>query len=729
MSRRHIPVILIVLAGAVGVAVPILINLATNDPELQKWLKTQPWYSLKVLGITLVGLVAGAIYIALQQQRIASGSRKTTFSASELKRRRGQIIGRVRHEVNGLLNQSLYRVARIDLGLEDRPGAVENPITMLVQEAGKEPRPIRPGTRIGTVFDEHAQGLLILGPPGSGKTTLLLELTHDLLERSERDDGFPIPVISHLSSWAVRRASLADWMADELNRFYGVPPGLAEHWFNSEQLLPLLDGLDEVAAEHREACVEAINEFRSSHGLLPMAVCSRVTDYEALTQRLHLPGAVLIQLLTKVEIRQYLWRAGDSLVGLQSAFQTDPLLWELLNTPLMLSIAMLAFQDSGQRQVPETGTLQERRSNLIARYVDAMFRRRADERRYTRGQTMHWLTWLACSMVRLDQSVFHLEGISKEWLLTRTQTACARSVFTLIVGLVFFLVGVGPVLGQEGGVAYGLVLGLFGGWYFGLANYRIVDTLIWSWREARFGLVFGLAFGVLFGLGFGLMMGLMGLLAGEIPVRATPNEGTRRSGRNGIIVGLAVLVSGLVGGLVPGLLRLGLFYGLIIGPVLVPSFGLMTGLQKGGGFFLRHWVRRLILRLYGCAPLRYVRFLESPPTASSSARPAAATSSSTASSWSTSRRCQTRHGPASHRQTTPPRPRRTDPPNLPRLPATVMIFYKILVSIWPPHASNSIGRSRRQSRACWRNAFVIKIRPSSVLRLGHLRSICLKRAP
>ena len=42
---------------------------------------------------------------------------------------------------------------------------------------------------------------------------------------------------------------------------------------------PMTEGdLDEVAAEHRKACVDAINQFRREHGLLPIVVCSRTAD-------------------------------------------------------------------------------------------------------------------------------------------------------------------------------------------------------------------------------------------------------------------------------------------------------------------------------------------------------------------------------------------------------------------------------------------------------------------
>src|SRR4051794_16357928 len=125
------------------------------------------------------------------------------------------------------------------------------------------------------IFDELGQALLILGAPGAGKTTLLLELARDLLDRAERDPAHLIPVVFHLSSWAVRRRPLADWLVDELAERYYVPRKQAQAWINAEQVLPLLDGLDEVAPDHRAACVEAINTFRHQHGLVPLAVCSR----------------------------------------------------------------------------------------------------------------------------------------------------------------------------------------------------------------------------------------------------------------------------------------------------------------------------------------------------------------------------------------------------------------------------------------------------------------------
>jgi len=173
-------------------------------------------------------------------------------------RRRQQLIKQVRLDwIDGVLDQSLYKVARIELGL------IEHPLNTTIRTPEvQEPRAVPPGTPISQVFDQQASALLILGGPGTGKTTLLLELARDLLLHAEHDENQPIPVVFNLSSWAVRRQPLRKWLIAELNERSHVPKKVATAWMESEQILPLLDGLDEVAPDHRDACVEAINNFR-----------------------------------------------------------------------------------------------------------------------------------------------------------------------------------------------------------------------------------------------------------------------------------------------------------------------------------------------------------------------------------------------------------------------------------------------------------------------------------
>ncbi len=183
--------------------------------------------------------------------------------------------------ITGLLEQSLHGAALIALGLKTQADAVANPWRLVLQLPNQLVRPLPPGTRIIQVFNDAASELLILGEPGSGKTTLLLELARDLLIKAKLDDAYPIPVIFNLSSWAVKRSSIADWLVEELNNKYQVPRKLGQTWIDDDQILPLLDGLDEVTLASRGACVEAINAYRQDHGLLPIVICSRTNEYFA----------------------------------------------------------------------------------------------------------------------------------------------------------------------------------------------------------------------------------------------------------------------------------------------------------------------------------------------------------------------------------------------------------------------------------------------------------------
>src|SRR5262249_45327655 len=197
----------------------------------------------------------------------------------------------------------------------------------------------------------------------------------------------PIPVVFSLSSWARRQQPLATWLVDELNKVYDVPRKVAQAWIAGDALLLLLDGLDEVRPEQREACVAAINAFRRQHGTIDLAVCSRIADYTALESQLKLQGAVVIQPLTEQQMDRYLEHAGDRLAALRSALHADTNLRSLADSPLMLSIMVLACSDMPTHMLPTGHPVEAQRKRIFAAYVDRMFARRGAEIRYTREQT------------------------------------------------------------------------------------------------------------------------------------------------------------------------------------------------------------------------------------------------------------------------------------------------------------------------------------------------------
>ena len=268
------------LVGVCAVLVSVAAGLATS--EVQIWLGSQSWCSPRVV-LLLLGVAAVlSVGVVIWQRRLGDSPERARGIRSEadFQRNRRQLIERVRTDwIEGVLNQSLYKVARIELGLETKPHAVDRPLDVVVQRPDQESQLLPLGTPMRSVFDDLGGRLLILGDPGTGKTTLLLELTRDLLDHADKDEFYPVPVVFNLSSWAKERPSLVDWMADELSRITRLPEETWRVWLEREHILPLLDGLDEVALEHREECVARINEFSRQKERLPVVVCSRTRDY------------------------------------------------------------------------------------------------------------------------------------------------------------------------------------------------------------------------------------------------------------------------------------------------------------------------------------------------------------------------------------------------------------------------------------------------------------------
>src|SRR6266545_1378766 len=497
--------------------------------------------------------------------------------------------------VKGVLDQSLYQMARLELAFEHAPAQVSHPWETILQQANQPNQTLPVGKPVIAVFDDLLGELLILGAPGGGKTTMLLELTRDLIARARNNEQHPIPVVFNLSTWATKRQPLGNWLTEELNQRYDVPRKLAQDWVAVNALLPLLDGLDEVAAEHRDACVAAINDYRTeAEGFVPLAVCSRIAEYRTLTRKLRLQGAIVIQPLSKPQVDEYLKRVGRPLAAVRAALRDDPTLWELMDSPLMLSIVALAYEDTSAAKRPASPTPEERRRQLFDDYIAAMFARPGRSKgtaAYTQHQAVHSLSWLAAQMVAHHQTMLYIERMQPEWLPQARQRGYVvrmRLINGLLAGLlgglVFGLLG-GLVFGLLAGRGYGLLVGLILGLGVGrLDQIAIVETFRWSWEAVwsrwRLVLSVGLLGGLLGGLGVGLLVGLF----------------------TGLLVGLLV-------GLFTGPL-IGLLVGLLVGLGSGLSFGLFLALRNGGFAVLQHYTLRWLLYRNGSLPLRLVPFLD-----------------------------------------------------------------------------------------------------------------------
>ncbi|HEX7182095.1 MAG TPA: DUF4062 domain-containing protein [Thermoanaerobaculia bacterium] len=339
--------------------------------------------------------------------------RKSAPALTPERRKLLKLLDKVRQAwIEGVLEPST-KTGKIEPGREACPEAVAS--------AWEGVRPDSPATEIEgpllDLFRESQRNLLILGEPGSGKTTALLRLLRGLASEAERDPDSPVPVYLDLSSWAERRGSLADWLAREINERYRFDPDTARQWVRDRQLLPLLDGLDEVERECRSDCVDAIHGFLTSHGENGVAVACRTQDYEDLPARLKLENAVVLRPLAPEQIDRYLAAAGPELETLRQAVAGDDGLQELAQSPLMLSLMDGAFRGAGSETLDPVlaGPHEARRRRVLESYVERM-EKRPGSRRYAAERTRGALAWLARGMLAHNLAWFQVEELQPSWL-------------------------------------------------------------------------------------------------------------------------------------------------------------------------------------------------------------------------------------------------------------------------------------------------------------------------
>lgn len=539
--------------------------------------------------------------------------------------------------IKGVLEQWLHNTRLIHPDLHELPSAIENPWEPFMQETKLPERPFAVSTHIIDIYDKVDGALLILGKPGAGKTTLLLELLRDLLERAKRYELHFLPVFFNLASWAEKRLSLAEWLIEELQCKYYVSRTIAKNWVNTQQVLPLLDGLDMLPANAIPACVDVINVYRQEHNAIPIVICSRSTEYLVEQKaRLTLPCAVTVQPLTEQQIDLYLSSAGK-LEVLRAVLIEDEALHVLATTPLILSILIQTDQEMIARNL-EDANIETLRYAIFTAYVESMLSRREKNMLCSSVQAKNWLAWLAQQMERHKQFIFYPGHIQPDWLTEKWGMVVYYTgnglIGALLSGMVLGLVG-NIVGGQSLGIVTGLAGAVVGGIGFAFASKKIrpVETAQRSSVKRQIGSLFyslllwllvlltnqssGLA-GTLTTIV--IMLSLLPLLIGELLkelpealldnlATVPPDYGLQQSAWNGLRVGL---LTGTCFGLLVILFQL---FGLLKVEfinywLLAIILGLLSGFIFGGLAALQLIELYLLLWRSGLAPKNYVEFLD-----------------------------------------------------------------------------------------------------------------------
>lgn len=575
----------------------------------------------------IVLLVGCCLLLVAILARVLSQEPIHSTSSSLTKQNRNQMLQQLQRTYCQLARPPFQEIAWPELRLTSRPGAVEN-ITNHLQHHYDQAEPTFP-TSISIIqaYEQAARQLLILGEPGSGKSTLLYQLGSYLVEQAKLDETLPLPILLPLSSWAVKRPPLQEWIYEQLcSPLYAVPRQICRQWIKDEQIVPLLDGLDEMEESARKTCITAINMYNREH-LMPLVVCSRQSEYTiaAKSQRLMLQNAVVVQPLTRTQIDAYFAKAEKSLAALRSALRKNPALRELATIPLMLNVLTLTYWGAPVRGLSRTAPLLQQQ--IWTNYIRHMVDQKKYAQYYSPEYIYPWLHWLALQMRTHHQSIFYLELLQPDWLpvsqrfFYRWTISLISVSLGLLSGMLLNLI----IGGLLNGLAGGLIWGMAFIWLFGRsANIEPIGAVVWSPKGARMGSFIGLALGLTLKLIFGFVLrsfnavttflitpafvafGIiaMGISGKQLVARdhLIFNEGIRRSAKIGLMKGLSI---GLIIGLISGT-EIGIIDGLALGLFCT----LFWGLQSGLIVVVRHYVLRFWLWRARVFPWHAPRFLD-----------------------------------------------------------------------------------------------------------------------
>ncbi|MEV6287957.1 signal transduction protein [Kribbella sp. NPDC051770] len=386
------------------VLLPIAINVGTGGTA-PAFLEPYVDWTWPVIGVLWLVAIGTGVW-ELRSRRTGTFS----IRSADQPRNRPNALARVDRYLAERFAGSLAQYTRLALDLDESPDAVVRPYDLLVQPLNATTHEVRENADIAKAFDDLQDSVLILGAPGAGKTTLLLDLARTLAAEAHQDPSQPIPVLVDLSGWTgaitTRRedddpgdspllAGFVRWLLRDLHARYQIPAAVGRAWLRRGGLALLLDGVDEIALQHRVKLAPALEELQQRYLVGQLAVTCRIHDYANLPQPLKLYGAVRIRPLTRHQVLDYFTSVGAELAGARAALEQDDDLWDLITSPLMLNVMALAYQGRDAQEVAGGAVADHRRDLFDTFLSEVLSRPRPASRQYDSRTALRSLWCLA----------------------------------------------------------------------------------------------------------------------------------------------------------------------------------------------------------------------------------------------------------------------------------------------------------------------------------------------
>jgi predicted NACHT family NTPase len=214
---------------------------------------------------------------------------------------------------------------------------------------------------------------------------------------------------------------------------YGVSKKLGQQWVKNRQLLPLLDGLDEVKLHFTNPAFGRLTNFYGestapSIWLSVVASKSMATpnpDYSSTE-----PSAYNLSLMLRLVDTSLM----SIMPGLWQVISDDIELLELVRTPLLLSITILVSEEISIEQWQQLTSTFDRIQYLLSAYVRQMLTREIDSKAYIKHkppssrQTRLWLVWLAQQLLNESKTEFLIEEMQPNWLRNKRHVLMYRQL-------------------------------------------------------------------------------------------------------------------------------------------------------------------------------------------------------------------------------------------------------------------------------------------------------------
>ena len=395
------------------------------------------------------------------------------------------------------------------------PNLTDHPVNVFGKQHGPPPDLSGDVDQIPALLDRVAgHRVVVLGDSGTGKSVLAIQLTLRLIEAGELAGARTsrVPVIVGVATWDPAKTELRDWLARQLAEDYpqlraraADGKRLAEKLLAGGEILPVLDGFDELPPSRRAAALERLDEAG------PLVLTSRTDEYVAAfdgRRPLHSAGAITLCPLAPSALDDYLPLTTNSDEWqpiLQALATGDERLAEVFRLPLMVGLARSVYSDAPAHasellDAARFPTAADVEDHLLDNLVPAAYAPDPPPGvpQWPRSMAAAWLGALAARMTRHGQ---------QDLAWWRLRALCPRLIPTLAI-LAGALTGLGwgianfftalssPVLnavlvGVLLGVLYGLPVGL-GVWL--LARPRPVHRFVGRMtpRSAALGTSFGL---------------------------------------------------------------------------------------------------------------------------------------------------------------------------------------------------------------------------------------------